>query len=218
MHACYSETVDAMKINSARNTIPPEILADRKLARVFKKIGDIKRRPKTPVFQSLVRAIIYQQISGKAADSIMKKFVAHFRGTFPTPITLSKTRVAHLRTAGISNQKASYLKDLSNKFVEGTIDPLALKKMTNEEIITHLTQVKGIGVWTVHMFLIFTLRRPDVLPTGDLGIKKGFQKVYGIKKLPSTQIMERLARPWRMHASLASLYLWRANDLTESDW
>ena len=122
----------------------------------------------------------------------------------------------NLRRAGLSPQKAMYIKDLAKKFLDGTIRHRSFHRMTNDEIIEHLVQVKGIGVWTAHMFLIFTLQRPDVLPTGDLGIQKGFQLVYKLKKLPDHKKMEELARPWRKHASVASWYLWRVADGTKT--
>jgi len=164
-------------------------------------------------FRSLLRSIIYQQVSGAAAASILKKFVALFGGKkFPKPAEVLKTRNAKLRSAGLSPQKIKYVKDLAKKFSDGTIRPRSLSKMNNDEVIEHLVKVKGIGVWTAHMFLIFTLNRPDILPTGDLGIQKGFQIMYGLKKLPSPEQMEKLAKPWRKHASYASWYLWRVAD------
>lgn len=165
------------------------------------------------IFQSLVRSIIYQQVSGKAAASILARFVA-LSGTarFPTPDEVRLMPVGKMRGAGLSGQKASYIKGLAEKFSDGTIRHRSLRRMESPAIVEHLTQVKGIGTWTVHMFLIFTLRRPDVLPTGDLGIRKGFQIVYKLKTLPGHGEMERLALPWRGHASTASWYLWRAAD------
>lgn len=165
------------------------------------------------VFRSLVRAIIYQQVSGKAAASILARFIALFApARFPTPEDVRRMPSRRMRGAGLSSQKASYIKDLAEKFSDGTIRHRTLHRMRSDEIIEHLTQVKGIGTWTVHMFLIFTLRRPDVLPTGDLGIRKGFQMVYRLKSLPDHGEMERLATRWRAHASTASWYLWRAAD------
>lgn len=163
-------------------------------------------------FPALASAIIYQQISGAAAASIMKRFRGLYAGRMPTPRTLAETSAETLRTAGISPQKARYLHDLARHFSDGTIRERDLATMTNEEIIRQLTRIKGVGVWTVHMFLLFTVRRPDILPTGDLGIKKGFRAVYRLRKLPTHAQMERIARPWRAHASLASWYLWRAAD------
>jgi DNA-3-methyladenine glycosylase II len=170
-------------------------------------------------FRSLTRAIIYQQVSGTAAAAILKRFRALFETEFPTPDAVRATSVAKLRSAGLSKQKASYLKDLAEKCADGTVKSRALARMTNDEIIEHLIQVKGIGTWTVHMFLIFTLGRPDVLPTGDLGIQKGFQSAFKLTRLPDHATMERLAKPWRAHASLASWYLWRVADgMKKSNW
>jgi DNA-3-methyladenine glycosylase II len=164
-------------------------------------------------FQSLVRSIIYQQVSGAAAATILKRFEAIYGGKkFPMPEQVLATPLATLRAAGLSSQKASYIKDLAEKFVDGSLQHRRFKKMTNDEIIEHITQVKGIGVWTAHMFLIFTLERLDILPTGDLGVQKGFQILYKLKKLPTHAQMEKLAKPWREHASVASWYLWRVAD------
>jgi DNA-3-methyladenine glycosylase II len=177
-------------------------------------------------FESLVRSIIYQQVSGKAAASIYAKFKAIYgipvpkdpddwskaSKKFPTPEQILATPIDTLRSAGLSGQKASYIKDLAEKFSDGTIRHAQLHKMTNEDIIEHVTQVKGIGVWTAQMFLIFTLERLNVLPTGDLGVQKGFQILYGLKKLPTHAQMEKLAKDWRDHASVASWYLWRLAD------
>ena len=182
-------------------------------AALIKKHGEPDLNRGKNVFRALCRSIIYQQVSGKAAASILKKFIALFPGKkFPKPEDVVAMPVEKLRSAGLSGQKASYIKDLAEKFTNKTIKHRALHKMTNEEIIEHLTQVKGIGVWTVHMFLLFTLQRPDVLPTGDLGVRKGFQIVYKLRSLPSPEHMERLAKPWREHASVASWYLWRVAD------
>ena len=190
---------------------------DNHFAPLIKKHGipDIARTGKP--FQALVRAIIGQQVSGAAARSIFAKFVSLFPkappgGGFPTPKMVQAIPTKKLRTAGLSGQKASYIKDLAQKFSDGTIKHRSLHRMESAEIVEHLTQVKGIGVWTVHMFLIFTLRRPDVLPTGDLGIRKGFQILYKLKDLPNHAQMEQLARPWRAHASSASWYFWRIAD------
>jgi DNA-3-methyladenine glycosylase II len=193
---------------------------------LIKKYGAPKlSRGKTP-FQALCRAIIYQQISGKAAASIYTKFLALFGITLQTPIDWESRAAqrfpkpdailampeARLRGAGLSTQKISYLKDLARNFSSNTVPHRKLHRMSNEEIIKSLIVVKGIGMWTIHMFLIFTLNRPNILPTGDLGVRKGFQVLYNLKSLPSVRTMERLARPWREHASAASWYLWRVAD------
>jgi DNA-3-methyladenine glycosylase II len=198
-----------------KHSIPEEILKDKKLAKWVREHGFIDdkewKRPKNP-FHSLIRSIIYQQVSGKAAASILKKFKALFGNKFPTPEQLLEKTDEELRSAGLSRGKVIYIRDLAEKFKDGTINPRKFPRMSNDEIIEHLTRVKGIGVWTAHMFLLFTLKRPDILPTLDLAIRKGFQVVYGLKKLPEHDAMERLARGWRMHASTASLYLWKISE------
>lgn len=192
--------------------LPPAILKDTVLRALAKKHGAPVWREKMRPFHALIRAIVAQQISGSAATSILARFTAHFGGDFPTPEELSATTPETLRTLGISPQKARYLHDLALRFSDGTIDEKRLRHMSSEEIITALTSIKGVGVWTVQMFLLFTLRRPDILPTLDLGIRKGFQNAYGLRSLPSHAQMEKLATPWRAHASIASWYLWRAAD------
>ncbi len=193
---------------------------------LIKKYGLPKLRRGKNAFQALARAIVYQQISGKAAISIYRRFVALFgiklgevidwekqtAQKFPTPAEVLAMPVAQLRSAGLSSQKIAYIKDLAARFEDGTVNPRNFSRMTNDEIIEHLTAVKGIGVWTAHMFLIFTLNRPDILPTGDLGIQKGFQAIFKLRTLPSPKQMEKLAKDWREHASVASWYLWRVAD------
>jgi len=191
---------------------------DKRFALLIKKHGIPNRAKRKNPFQSLVRSIIYQQVSGRAAATILARFIKLCpKGKFPTPKAVRDILIEKMRGAGLSSQKASYIKDLAIKFSDGTIKHRSLHRMTNSEIVKHLTQVKGIGVWTVHMFLIATMNRPDVLPTGDLGIRKGFQVVYQLKDLPSHEKMEKFAAPWRAHASLASWYLWRVADETKSN-
>jgi DNA-3-methyladenine glycosylase II len=186
---------------------------DTRFGPLVRRFGKAKLREKDDVFHALVRSIIYQQVTGKAAAAIFARFVALFPGnTFPTPKAVSRMPVEKLRSAGLSGQKASYIHDLASKFADGTVRPDDLPRMSNDEVITHLTQVKGIGVWTSHMFLIFTLGRLDVLPTGDLGIQKGFKVLYGLRSLPTQNRMEALAKPWRQYASVASWYLWKVAD------
>src|SRR3989344_9451617 len=188
---------------------------DKRFARLIKKHGPPDLTRGKDYFQALVRSIIHQQVSGAAANTIHARFLALFpKGKSPTPEMVRAIPLEKMRAAGLSGQKASYIKDLAEKFSDGTIKHRALHTMESADIVAHLTQVKGIGVWSVHMFLIFTLNRLDVLPTGDLCIRKGFQILYKLKSLPDHAQMERLARPWRPHAAVASWYLWRvANEL-----
>ncbi|MBY0293862.1 DNA-3-methyladenine glycosylase [Patescibacteria group bacterium] len=186
---------------------------DTRFAGLIKKHGAPALNERGNPFHSLVRSIIYQQVTGKAAATILARFEALFPGKkFPTPEEVLAMPLEKLRAAGLSSQKSSYIQDLAEKFVDGSVQHKKFKKMTNEEVIEHVTAVKGIGVWTAHMFLMFTLGRLDVLPTGDLGIQKGFQILYGLKKLPTHEQMEKLAKDWRPHASVASWYLWRVAD------
>jgi DNA-3-methyladenine glycosylase II len=190
------------------------------------KINPKKLRKLSPSknhFASLARSIIYQQLSGASAAAIERKFFGLFdpkvlnmkgkRGKllpakFPRPEQVLKLTDAQFKSAGLSGQKMSYMRDLARKFIDGTIEPKKFPKMTDEEIIEHLTAVKGIGVWTAHMFLIFALNRPDVLPVGDLGIKKGFQKAFGLRSLPSEAQMHKLAAPHVGRRTILTLYLW----------
>lgn len=181
---------------------------------LIRKHGLPEPRPAMSAFHSLTRAIMAQQISGAAATSILTRFKKLYRGKLPSPQQLARTPAEKLRAAGVSPQKAGYLHDLAAKFSDGTVRENELASLGNENIISALTQVKGVGVWTVQMYLLFTLRRPDILPTADLGIQKGFMVVYGLRTKPSAERMERLAAPWRKHASLASWYLWRAAEKT----
>ena len=170
------------------------------------------RGRKNPFF-ALVRSIIFQQLSGNAASSILKKFLALWpKKKFPSPNDVLALSDAQFRSVGISTQKAGYLRDLAEKFSDGTVVPRKLPRMTDGDIIEHLVQVKGVGVWTAHMFLIFSLGRENVLPTGDLAVRKGFQKVFNLRAEPSDQKMKALAQPYEgMHSHLA-LYLWDVMD------
>lgn len=164
------------------------------------------------IFTAILRSIISQQISTKAAAAIHGRFLALFPKSGPTPDLLLKMPVAKLRAVGLSAQKVAYMRDAAAKFKDGTINPRKFPHMTSDEIIEHLVAIKGVGDWTAHMLLIFTLQRPDILPTGDLGIRKGFQKVFKLRTLPDHKRMETLAKDWREHASVASWYLWRVVD------
>lgn len=188
---------------------------DPHLGDFIRRFGPIahRRSHARSVFRALAESIIYQQLSGKAADTILKRFVALFPGKeFPAPRDVLRIRIDRLRSAGLSGQKAAYLKDLARKCTDGTIEPEKFGKMTDSEIIEHVTAVKGIGEWSAHMFLMFTLSRPDILPTGDLGIQKGFKKLFGLRKLPSPERMHALARGWSGHRTVACFYLWRLLD------
>jgi 3-methyladenine DNA glycosylase/8-oxoguanine DNA glycosylase len=170
--------------------------------------------PTRSPFHSLMRAITYQQLSGKAAATIHGRVVALFPAeTGPHAEALLELPAPTLRGAGLSRNKMLALKDLAAKSLDGTVPELrSLKALSDDEIIERLTQVRGVGRWTVEMFLIFTLGRPDVLPVTDLGIRKGFQRAYDMKRLPAYSTVERAGRAWSPHRSVASWYLWRMAD------
>ena len=184
--------------------------ADPVLAAIIERVGPPRIEYREPLFETLVRSIVFQQLHGKAASTIYGRLEAAAKTI--TPEAILKLRPARLRAAGLSTQKLSYVRDLARKTREGAVDFAGLPSLDDAGVIEHLTQVKGVGVWTVHMFLIFALRRADVLPVGDYGIRAAMQKAYGLAELPKPAEMERIAAPWRPQASLASWYLWRSLD------
>lgn len=189
---------------------------DPHLARVIRKAGSFptKKQKPQPPFESLLRAIVYQQLAGKAAATIYGRVRAlGSDGKCPTPEEIMRATKAKLRRAGLSRQKIAAVKDLAKKTIDGTVPPLAaIRRMSEEEILERLTQVRGIGEWSVQMFLMFQLGRPDVLPIKDLGIRKGFQHVYGLEEEPKPQAVLEHGERWRPYRSIASWYLWRAVD------
>jgi len=189
---------------------------DAKLIPWLERIGPIKHRARRlPPFHALLRAIIHQQLSGKAAASILARFQALFPdGELPTPEQVLATAPETLRSAGLSRAKLAYILDLAAKTVEGVVPTLEeVDRLTDEELIARLTEIKGIGRWTVEMMLIFDLARPDVLPVHDLSIRKGFKIVFGKRKLPEPEAIRRYGEIWKPHRTTASLYLWRASVL-----
>src|SRR3954453_39621 len=179
--------------------------ADPVLAVILDRVGACKLRRMEPTFHSLVRSIVYQQLSGKVASVIFGRLTA-VAGDPLRPRAILKLTEEQARAIGLSRQKAAYIRDLALR--ERAIDFPGLPRLTDEEVIQRLTQVKGVGVWTAHMFLIFALRRPNVLPTGDLGIRMAMRKLYELPDLPTPKQMEELAAKWHPWRSVASWYLW----------
>lgn len=163
-------------------------------------------------FQSIVEAIMYQQLAGSAADAIHGRFMKIYGNKFPTPARPLKTPAEKLRSAGLSGKKTEYIHDLARRVHAGSIDLAALASMADGQVVEKLTEVKGIGRWTAEMFLIFCLGRPDVLPVGDLGLRRAMQKLYRLRSLPEPEKMERIAEPWRPYRSVATWYLWKSLD------
>src|ERR1700676_959288 len=189
--------------------------ADRLLARVIRRIGRFptkKRKPQHP-FASLLQTIVYQQLAGKAAEAIFGRVKALGANGVPTPEEILQASRLKLRSAGLSRQKIAAVRDLAAKTLDGTVPALAkIRRMSEQEIHERLTQVHGIGEWSVQMFLMFQLGRPDVLPIHDYGIRKGFQHVYGLENEPKPQAVLEHGERWRPYRSIASWYLWRAVD------
>jgi DNA-3-methyladenine glycosylase II len=186
--------------------------ADPVLGSIIDQVGPYKIQYREPVFQTLVRSIVYQQLHGKAALTIYTRLADAAKADPLTPESILRLRPARMRALGLSGQKLKYIRELARMTRDGEVNFDLCPGMDDASVVEHLTRVKGVGVWTVHMFLIFALRRRDVLPTGDLGVRAAIKKAYGLTELPSTDEMERIAAAWRPYCSVASWYLWRSLD------
>ena len=210
--------------------------SDPLMRAIIERVGPYRMEYSDPTFHSLAEAIVYQQLNGKAAATIFKRFTA-LTGDPVTPEGILKLSEEELRAVGLSKQKSSYLLDMAERAQRGELDFSKLIDMTDDEVIEHLTQVKGVGVWTAHMFLMFTLQRANVLPTGDFGIRMAMHKHYLDRagkrkngfgnaktkktiakkpkmkiKLPTPEQMEKIAKRWEPYRSIACWYLWRSLD------
>ena len=212
--------------------------SDPVMRRIIERIGPCKMKFGEPVFHSLAEAIVYQQLNGKAALTIFNRFAA-LAGNPLTPEGILKLTPEQMRGVGLSQQKSSYLRDMAERAHRGELDFSRLPEMSDDEVIEHLTKVKGVGVWTAHMFLMFTLRRPNILPVGDFGVRMAMHKHYLAKKivkatnaksakrangkaakkaakpeiiLPKPDQMEKIAKRWEPYRSVACWYLWQSLD------
>jgi DNA-3-methyladenine glycosylase II len=186
--------------------------SDPVLRAIIERIGPCRMEFGPAEFSSLAEAIVYQQLNGKVAVTIFKRFAA-LAGEPITPDGILRLSNEQLRSVGLSKQKSAYLKDLATKTASGLLDFSRLPELPDEEVIKHLTQVKGVGVWTAHMFLMFSLRRPNVLPTGDYGVQMAVKKLYKKRKLPKPKDMEKIASAWEPYRSVACWYMWRSLDI-----
>ncbi len=187
--------------------------ADPVLAAIIDRVGSPAISYREATFETLARAIVFQQLNGKAARTIWQRLLDAAGGEPLTPDAIRRLRMPTLRRVGLSRQKAAYVRDLARHAADGTLDFAILPTMPDDEVIATLTQVKGVGVWSAHMFLIFALRRHDVLPVGDYGVRSAIKKLYRKRKLPTPRDMEKLARSWRPYSSIACWYLWRSQDV-----
>jgi DNA-3-methyladenine glycosylase II len=198
--------------NSHRKAIQHLKKSDPVIAGIIERIGPCRMEFGEPTFHSLAEAILYQQLNGRAAVTIFNRFAA-LAGNPVTPEGILKLTDAQMREVGLSRQKTAYLRDLAEKTQAGLMEFERMPELSDEEVIAHLTQVKGVGVWTAHMFLMFTLRRPDVLPTGDYGVQAAVKKHYKKRKWPKPAVMEKIAKPWSPYRSIACWYLWKSMDV-----
>ena len=185
--------------------------ADPVMGALIDRVGSYRIEYLEPAFDTLAKSIVYQQLSGKAARTIYNRLSDALGGEV-TPERVLKLTPARMRALGLSKQKIAYIRDLAAQTRDGRVDFAALPDLDDRAVVEALTRVKGVGVWTAHMFLIFALRRPNVLPTGDYGVRSAVQKLYDLPALPKPAEMQRLAEPWRPWCSVASWYLWRSLD------
>lgn len=183
--------------------------ADPVLGEIITRVGAYGIQFRDPSFETLVKSIVYQQLSGRVASVIFSRLVVAAGGQL-TPESILKLRPVRMRAAGLSAQKTAYIRDLARQTRDRRVIFEQLAELSDDQVIEQLTQVKGIGAWTVHMFLIFALRRANVLPTGDLGIRNAIRKAYGLAEMPKPTQIESLAEPWRPYRTVASWYLWRS--------
>ncbi len=186
--------------------------ADPVIGRLIDTVGPYRIRYLEPDFEALVKAIVYQQLSGKVASTIFTRLAALSSDGRLTAEAVLDISEGTLRSAGLSRQKIDYIRNLARLVQSGEIDFRLLRRLPDGEVIRNLTTVKGVGLWTVHMFLIFALRRLDVVPSGDLGIRAAVKKAYGMAELPAPKEVEALAERWRPYATIASWYLWRSQE------
>ncbi len=187
---------------------------DKKLAPVIKSSGPCRLKPHTDHYGELVGSIVGQQLSAAAAGTIWRRVLGLFGGKMPTPEQLIKVKDQKLRDVGLSWAKVGYVKDLAQHILDGRLDLNHIATMPNERVIEQLTAVKGIGEWSAHMFMMFGLGRLDILPVGDLGIRKAIQRLYGLKSLPDQAAIVTIANKnsWHPYESVASWYLWQSLD------
>lgn len=186
--------------------------ADKILASIITRVGPCKITYREASFEALARAIVFQQLNGKAARTIYGRLEEAAGGKI-TPEAIQNLSVGEMRRAGLSKQKIGYIRDLAEHALSGKVDFANLHRLSDDEVIVTLTDIKGVGEWTAHMFLIFALRRPNVLATGDLGVRTAIQRFYKKRKLPNPKEMEKIAACWHPYRSVACWYLWRSLEL-----
>ena len=182
---------------------------DPRLAGVIRRVGPCGIEPLGDPYRALLRSVIHQQLAGKAAAAIAGRLKARYRGRYPRPDVLLEASEAELREVGLSRQKAASLRAIATAFADGSLDNRRLRRMDDQAVVDAVTRLRGIGEWTAHMLLMFSLGRPDVLPVGDYGVRKGAMQLYRLDHLPKPAELEALTESWRPWRSVGSWYLWR---------
>ena len=191
--------------------------ADPVMRRIIDGVGPLELQLRGTPYQSLLRAILYQQLAGAAASAIERRFLALYGDRIPEPDELLSTSPEALRAAGLSRQKAGYLHSLAEHCANGMLTQRSLSRASDENVIEMVTEVKGIGRWTAEMLLIFCLGRPDILPVGDLGIQRSMKDAYGLDSMPDPATMLKIAEPWRPYRSAGTWYLWHHSDIVTQE-
>jgi DNA-3-methyladenine glycosylase II len=209
-----ARSASSVSVTNMRAALKHLKKSDQVMAAIIERVGPFTLEYREPGFETLVRSIVFQQLSGRVASVIFARLHAAAGETRLTPTGILKLRPERMRKLGLSGQKTLYIRELAKHTKRGSVVFESLPDADDLTVIEHLTQVKGIGVWTAQMFLMFALRRPDVLPVADLGIRSAMQKAYGLEDLPKPPEMEKIAAVWKPWTSVACWYLWRSLDKT----
>jgi len=202
--------LDPSLLDTARRSL---CRRDPVLRPLIRRVGPCGLRWRGDPYRYLVRGVLYQQLAGAAASAIKRRLEAEFGGRIPAPAELLGASPERLRGVGLSRQKTAAVRSIAEAFVEGAIDARRLSRMEDEEVVAAVTQIRGVGVWTAHMLLMFSLGRADVLAVGDYGIRKAARDLYGLGSLPNPRELEAIARPWKPYRSVACWYLWRHSEI-----
>ena len=206
--------VDAALLANARRSLSRR---DPVLRPLIRKVGPCGLRWRGDPYRYLVRSVLYQQLAGAAASAIEGRFKAEFGGRIPRPERLLVASPESLRGVGLSRQKAAAVRSIAEAFLDGTVRARKLVQMEDEEVIAAVTPIRGVGEWTAHMLLMFSLGRPDVLPVGDYGVRKAARDLYALESLPKPGELRAIAEPWQPYRSVACWYLWRHADIATPD-
>ncbi|MCK9485882.1 MAG: DNA-3-methyladenine glycosylase 2 family protein [Dehalococcoidia bacterium] len=185
---------------------------DPVVGRLIEEHGPYRPRPAMDHYESLLRTVMFQQLNGRAASAIQERWMGLYGGRYPTPSELLATTDEAFRAVGVSRQKSGYLRDIAERMLSGALDFRRLDEMSDEAIVEQVTAVKGLGEWSAHMFLMFQLGRPDVLPIGDFGVRNGMRLAYGLREMPSPARAREIGAPWEPYRSVGAWYMWRATE------